>query len=68
VAHRLVAEHSDQHRPLAAYGALVAAFGVAAGAGLLAAGRADRLPSQVEARDLALYGVATAKLSRLQGA
>src|SRR4051794_22540753 len=55
-----------QERPLAAYAGLSAAFGAAlAGAllGLKAAGR--ELPECPSARDIALAGVATHKVSRL---
>ncbi|MEA2256818.1 MAG: hypothetical protein QOG35_2863 [Solirubrobacteraceae bacterium] len=62
---RLVAGHSDRYRPLAAYGGLIAAFNAAVGLGLLAAVRSGRLPARLDARDLVLYGVATAKLSRI---
>src|SRR3954465_1776481 len=57
--------HSDQHRPLAAYGALAAAFNGLFAAGLVAARRADRLPDRIGAADVALLAGATAKLSRL---
>jgi len=57
--------HSEQHRPLLAYGAIAAAFNGAFAAGLLAARRADRLPERFGAGDLALLAGATAKLSRL---
>ena len=59
------AGHSAQHRPLAAYGALAAAFNGALAAGLIAARRADRLPERYRAGDVALLVGATAKLSRL---
>src|SRR3954453_12477254 len=54
-----------QHRPLAAYGAIAAAFNGAFAAGLIAARRADRLPERYRASDVALLAGATAKLSRL---
>jgi Protein of unknown function (DUF1360) len=57
--------HSAQHRPLAAYGAIAAAFNALLGAGVLAARRRDRLPERYGAGDLALLAGATAKLSRL---
>jgi hypothetical protein len=57
--------HSAQHRPLAAYGAIAAAFNGALAAGLIAARRADRLPERYRAGDVALLVGATAKLSRL---
>jgi len=55
-----------EHRPLAAYAGMTAAFGVALG-GALGALRASgrELPESLSARDLALAGVATHKLSRL---
>ena len=59
------AGHSAQHRPLAAYGAIAAAFNGALAAGLIAAKRADRLPERYRAGDVALLVGATAKLSRL---
>ena len=59
------AGHSAQHRPLAAYGAIAAAFNGALAAGLIAARRADRLPERYRAGDVALLVGATAKLSRL---
>src|SRR3954468_16042305 len=59
------ARHSDQHRPLAAYGAIAAAFNGAFAAGLIAAGSAERLPDHFCASDVALLAGATAKLSRL---
>src|SRR4051794_15347318 len=58
------AGHSEQHPPLAAYGALAAAFNGLFAAGLIAARRADRLPD-FGAGDVALLAGATAKLSRL---
>src|SRR5919202_3388435 len=57
--------HSAQHRPLAAYGAISAAFNGAFAAGLIAARRADRLPDRFCDGDVALLAGATAKLSRL---
>ena len=59
------AGHSAQHRPLAAYGAIAAAFNGALAAGLIAAKRADRLPERYRPGDVALLVGATAKLSRL---
>src|SRR3954468_20906287 len=59
------AGHSAQHRPLAAYGAIAAAFNGLFAAGLVAARRADRLPERIGAGDVALLAGATAKLSRL---
>jgi hypothetical protein len=58
-------DHADQHRPLGAYTALIAAFNGLATGGLLAAHRAGRLPERFAASDLALAGVATYRLSRL---
>jgi hypothetical protein len=57
--------HSEEHRPLAAYGAIAAAFNGVFAAGLVAARRADRLPDRFAAGDVALLAGATAKLSRL---
>jgi len=58
-------EHADQHRPLAAYGALALAFNGLVAAGLEAARRRRQLPERWSAPDLLLLGAATAKLSRL---
>jgi hypothetical protein len=59
-----VAGYAPQdERPLAAYTGLTAAFGVALGGALVALRR--RLPERIDARDLALAGIATHKLSRL---
>ena len=55
--------YSDEHRPLAAYGLLTAAFGALFGGGTAAVH--DRLPNRPRATDLALTGVATYKISRL---
>lgn len=55
--------YSDQHRPLAAYGLLTAAFGALFGGGTAALHR--RLPERPRATDVALAGVATYKISRL---
>src|SRR3954452_12135821 len=57
--------HSARPRPLAAYGAIAAAFNGLFAAGLVAARRADRLPERFAAADVALLAGATAKLSRL---
>jgi hypothetical protein len=57
--------YADEERPLAAYGALSSAFGVALTASLVALARSGRLPERLETRDLLLAGVATHKLSRL---
>ena len=59
------AGHSAQHRPLAAYGVIAAAFNGLFAAGLIAARRTDRLPERFGAGDVALLAGATAKLSRL---
>jgi Protein of unknown function (DUF1360) len=58
-------EHSEQHRPLLAYGAIAAAFNALFAGGLFAARRRDRLPERFGAGDVLLLGAATAKLSRL---
>jgi hypothetical protein len=63
----LFAGHSDQHRPLGSYLALSAAFNALIAGGLVAAGRAGRLPERIGPGDLALGAVATFKLSRLIG-
>jgi Protein of unknown function (DUF1360) len=55
--------YSDEHRPLAAYGLLTAAFGALFGGG--AAALHDRLPERPRTGDVALAGVATYKISRL---
>src|SRR3954466_8813153 len=61
----VAAGHSEQYRPLGGYLALIGAFNALAAAGLLAAGRAGKLPQSVRASDVALGAVATYKLSRL---
>lgn len=55
-----------EHRPLAGYATLVAAYGAVL-AGTVAAARATgcQLPDRVGAADVAIIGVATHKLSRL---
>jgi hypothetical protein len=58
-------EHAEQHRPLAAYGALALAFNGLVAAGVEAARRRRGLPERWSAPDLLLLGAATAKLSRL---
>jgi hypothetical protein len=58
-------DHSEQHRPLAAYNALIAAFNGLAAGGLVAAHRAGRLPERFSAGDIALAGAATYRLARL---
>ena len=55
--------YSDEHRPLAAYGLLTAAFGALFGGGTTALH--DRIPDRPRASDVALTGVATYKISRL---
>jgi len=55
--------YSEEHRPLAAYGLLTAAFGALFGGG--AAAVHERLPDRPRAADVALAGVATYKISRL---
>jgi hypothetical protein len=60
-----LAGHSDQHRPLGAYGLLTAIFNIAVVALVVVAGRRGRLPQRYGAGDLVLVAAATAKLSRL---
>ena len=58
-------ESSDE-RPLGAYAVLAASYASMFGGGLaLALRRGHELPDGVDARDVALYGVATHRLSRL---
>jgi hypothetical protein len=58
-------EASDE-RPLGAYAVLAASYASMFGGGLaLALRRGHELPEGVDPRDLALYGVATHRLSRL---
>jgi hypothetical protein len=59
----IASAYSDEHRPLAAYGLLTAAFGALFGGG--AAALRERLPERPMATDVALTGVATYKVSRL---
>ena len=59
------AGYSDEAHPLKSYAALVAAFGSATGAGLVAAARGGRLPARIGVGDFVLLGLATHKLSRL---
>jgi hypothetical protein len=59
------AGHAEQHRPLAAYGALALAFNGMVAAGVEAARRRRGLSDRWSAPDLLLLGAATAKLSRL---
>jgi hypothetical protein len=55
-----------EHRPLAAYAGLTAAFGATLGGALVALRAAGReLPESLSPGDLALAGVATHKVSRL---
>jgi hypothetical protein len=55
-----------EHRPLAAYAGLTAAFGAALGGSLLGLRAGGReLPERLPASDLALAGIATHKVSRL---
>ena len=55
-----------EHRPLAAYAVLSAAFGASFAGSLVAAQRhAGGLPARVETRDIVLMGVATHKVTRL---
>jgi hypothetical protein len=56
----------DEHRPLASYGLLTAAFGVLFAGGLTAAARArGGLPDRVGVQDVVMGGIATHKLARL---
>jgi hypothetical protein len=59
------AGYSDERKPLAEYGILTAAFGAGLGALLAAASRSDRLPDEVDWRDVLLLGIATHKVSRI---
>jgi len=55
-----------EHRPLAAYAGLTAAFGATLGGALVALRAAGReLPESLSPGDLALAGIATHKVSRL---
>lgn len=55
-----------EHRPLAGYATLSAAFSAAFAGSLVAAQRhAGELPARVETRDIVLMGVATHKVTRL---
>nr|MBA3748988.1 hypothetical protein [Solirubrobacterales bacterium] len=57
---------ADEQRPLAAYAGLAAVWTGLLGGGLAAALRHGRgLPETIAPGDLALYGVATHRLSRL---
>src|SRR3954471_12133413 len=55
----------DEHRPLAGYALLTAAFGATMTGGLVAAHRSGRPLPELSARDLLLGGIATHKVSRL---
>lgn len=61
----LLEGHSEQYRPLGAYGTLAAIFNALFVGFLLLAGRRDRLPEAYRTRDLLLLGVATFKVSRV---
>jgi hypothetical protein len=57
---------ASEQRPLAAYAGLAVVYAGLLGGGLAAAvRRGHRLPERVSAEELALYGVATHRLSRL---
>ena len=58
-------ERSSPERPLAAYGALMAAYSFAFVGPLAIAARRGALPERPRFADLALVGVGTFKLSRL---
>jgi len=58
-------EYADEHRPLGGYALIMAAFNAALGAGLADAIRRDALPERIGAGDVALFALATYKLSRL---
>lgn len=55
--------YSDEHRPLAAYGLLTAAFGALFGGATTALH--DRIPDRPRATDVALTGVATDRVTSL---
>ena len=59
------AGYSEEEKPLASYGVLVALFNAAFLGVLLAATRTRRLPDRLAFGDLVLFGTATFKLSRL---
>jgi hypothetical protein len=59
------AGHTDQPRPLAAYGALTVAFNGLFGAAIVGARRAGRLPERFRLGDTLLLGAAAAQLGRL---
>lgn len=59
-------EYADEHRPLAGYGALSAAWVAAFGGSLLALRAAgQRPPERFAAADLVLAGIASHKISRM---
>jgi hypothetical protein len=65
ISNSLLIENAEQ-RPLAAYAGLAATYAGLFGGGLVAAvRRGHALPERVDPVDLALYGVATHRLSRL---
>lgn len=65
IANSLLVENAEQ-RPLAAYAGLAAAYAGLLGGGLSAAvRRGHALPERIDPSDIALYGVATHRLSRL---
>lgn len=67
-AEQATAAYADphEHRPLAGYSVLTAAFGTAfAGALVAAHRRGHELPERIETRDIVLMGLATHKLTRL---
>jgi hypothetical protein len=57
--------YSERPRPLGEYGLLMATFATTFSVVTAAAARRGRLPERLDARDLALVGIATHKLSRL---
>jgi len=64
--HPPFAGYSDEPRPLAAHGLLIATFATLLGAGIAAGRRRrDGLPERIGAGDVVMAGIATHKLSRL---
>ena len=61
----MFSNYADEYRPLGGYAALAIAFNAALAAGLAAGMRRDALPERVGAGDLAVFALATYKLSRL---
>jgi hypothetical protein len=62
----VTAGYSTEHRPLAGYAALSAAFGTAFAGSLLGArARGREIPERLGASDIVLAGIATHKVSRL---